>query len=234
MFIHPTQNRSLTPREAARVQSFPDWFRFPVARTHQFRLIGNAVPPLISEAVGLEVRTFLGQKPLSEPKRTRRAKRAPKRTRSARITNFIPTTRAEASVALQAVAYLDRRQLRASSRPEFLRGWLALLFLFPDLHPDNALDHGDVTAIWSSAQLALPGLEEFEARRFVRSGWPVALEEIGREARRRHDAAEISHAELYCTKAQRLGLQVQRAAAKKACRLTKPAQSRDRRKSYAR
>lgn len=53
MFIHPTQNRSLTPREAARIQSFPDWFEFPVARTHQFRVIGNAVPPLVSEAVGI-------------------------------------------------------------------------------------------------------------------------------------------------------------------------------------
>ncbi|PKN16222.1 MAG: hypothetical protein CVU66_01715 [Deltaproteobacteria bacterium HGW-Deltaproteobacteria-23] len=51
MFIHPTQNRSLTPREAARIQSFPDWFRFPDYRTQSFRMIGNAVPPLISEAV---------------------------------------------------------------------------------------------------------------------------------------------------------------------------------------
>ncbi len=49
MFIHPTQNRSLTPREAARVQSFPDWFRFPAARTHAFRLIGNAALPLVGE-----------------------------------------------------------------------------------------------------------------------------------------------------------------------------------------
>lgn len=43
MFIHPRQNRSLTPREAARVQSFPDWFQFPVARTHQFRTIGTSL-----------------------------------------------------------------------------------------------------------------------------------------------------------------------------------------------
>ena len=59
MFIHPTQNRSLTPREAARIQSFPDWFRFPEARTQAYRLIGNAVPPLVAEAVGLAARHFL-------------------------------------------------------------------------------------------------------------------------------------------------------------------------------
>ena len=58
MFVHPTQNRSLTPcstsraGQVARIQSFPDWFEFPIARTHQFRVIGNAVPPLVSEAVG--------------------------------------------------------------------------------------------------------------------------------------------------------------------------------------
>ena len=52
MFIHPTQNRSLTPREAARVQSIPDWFSFPVSRKYQFSLIGNAVPPLVGKALG--------------------------------------------------------------------------------------------------------------------------------------------------------------------------------------
>jgi DNA (cytosine-5)-methyltransferase 1 len=62
MFIHPSQNRSLTPREAARVQSFPDWYQFPVARTHQFRLIGNAVPPLVARAVGSAAMELLQRK----------------------------------------------------------------------------------------------------------------------------------------------------------------------------
>ena len=52
MYIHPTQTRSLTPREAARLQSFPDKFRFPVSMSSQFRLIGNAVPPLLAKRIG--------------------------------------------------------------------------------------------------------------------------------------------------------------------------------------
>lgn len=37
----------LTPRGAARIQSFPDWFVFPQAQTRAFHLIGNAVPRLV-------------------------------------------------------------------------------------------------------------------------------------------------------------------------------------------
>lgn len=62
MFIHPTQNRTLTVREAARIQGFPDWYRFFVARTHQFRLIGNAVSPLVSEAIGISFLEMLNKK----------------------------------------------------------------------------------------------------------------------------------------------------------------------------
>lgn len=51
-YIHPDQDRTLTVREAARVQTFPDHFRFAGSRSHQFAQIGNAVPPSVSEAIG--------------------------------------------------------------------------------------------------------------------------------------------------------------------------------------
>lgn len=47
-FIHPVENRTLSPREAARIQSFPDDFVFYGAKREISRQIGNAVPPKIS------------------------------------------------------------------------------------------------------------------------------------------------------------------------------------------
>lgn len=47
--VHPVLNRTLTVREAARIQTFPDWLRFVGTRQQQCTLVGNAVPPLLAE-----------------------------------------------------------------------------------------------------------------------------------------------------------------------------------------
>jgi DNA (cytosine-5)-methyltransferase 1 len=49
--IHPTANRVITPREAARLQGFPDWFQFAPSKWHSFRQIGNSVSPILAEII---------------------------------------------------------------------------------------------------------------------------------------------------------------------------------------
>ena len=61
--IHPVLDRALTPREAARLQSFPDWYIFegPYVKFHsdpeqdQYEQIGDAIPPLLGKVLGEEI-----------------------------------------------------------------------------------------------------------------------------------------------------------------------------------
>lgn len=68
-FIHPEIDRTISIREAARVQTFPDRFRFAGHPTTRFRQIGNAVPPLLARSIGVAVaESFLTQHCVSPEK----------------------------------------------------------------------------------------------------------------------------------------------------------------------
>ena len=193
MFIHPTQNRSLTAREAARIQSFPDWFEFPVSRTHQYRVIGNAVPPLVAEAVGLTVRSYL--------------EKVMTRKKSTRPESSSPVNEAEAvQLMLVLVDAGKEKRLQKLSENDFRRGWYAISFLFPGLHPDGALDHGKEIST-DSEMRTINGVNlEHLASFYLRSGWPVLLAPVAKEAWRRYEIGALKDDEFYCSEAAVAGM----------------------------
>ena len=60
--FHYKYNRIPTVRECARLQSFPDDFIFVGSKQHQYKQVGNAVPPLLGKAVALKIKEFLNGK----------------------------------------------------------------------------------------------------------------------------------------------------------------------------
>lgn len=59
MYIHPTQARGLSPREAARIQTFPDDFIFYGPQNSWYKQIGNAVPVKLAKTIGEEIAEYL-------------------------------------------------------------------------------------------------------------------------------------------------------------------------------
>jgi len=70
MYYHPTENRYLTTREAASLQSFPPEFEFIGSITSQWTQIGNAVPPLMAEAIGAAIKKMIKNKKIKKTKKT--------------------------------------------------------------------------------------------------------------------------------------------------------------------
>ena len=59
-FFHPTQDRVISVREAARIQSFPDKYVFYGNVTQQYEQVGNAVPPLLAKSIGNAINLMIG------------------------------------------------------------------------------------------------------------------------------------------------------------------------------
>ncbi|TFG45047.1 MAG: DNA cytosine methyltransferase [Candidatus Brocadiia bacterium] len=194
MFIHPTQNRSITPREAARIQSFPDWFRFPEARTNSFRLIGNAVPPLVAEAVGLGVSTYLNNGANVN------------KTSNLTCSIPIPMNMDEAIQWLLPLLDLDTHALRHIENERFSRGWAAISFLYPGLHPDGGLERGNVSHDIDENNCLGNVDPRLQGPYYEISGWPVVLVPVAEEAWRRFENKIFKYDDLYRCDAQREGM----------------------------
>ncbi len=61
MWIHPIKDRAVSIREAARLQTFPDSFRFFGSKDAQYQQVGNAVPPLLAKAIAKQILKYIAK-----------------------------------------------------------------------------------------------------------------------------------------------------------------------------
>ncbi|MBU3598801.1 DNA cytosine methyltransferase [Polynucleobacter bastaniensis] len=175
MFIHPTQNRSLTPRETARVQSFPDTFQFSGQRGNVYEQVGNAVPPLAGRAIGFAIKAYLKNNASSEAR--------PK---------FKDSEKTKAIKKLEVLTkslYLG--VLGKMTTMDFLATWNLVHIVHPTLHPETALDR--------TGEVHMPpfGTSDVLAPYYKRSGWPLALIPIAEEANTRYKNKELTEEDYY-------------------------------------
>ena len=75
-YYHPTEDRYLTAREAAKIQSFPNNFEFKGTLSAQWRQIGNAVPPVLAKELGKHILHFLEQNKITSVSQLRKINRS--------------------------------------------------------------------------------------------------------------------------------------------------------------
>lgn len=171
MFIHPTQVRSLTPREAARVQTFPDTFHFSHSRSHAFVQIGNAVPPIIGKRIGLGIIKFFAFAEGTSPQ--------------IKLTDSV-----KSRLISELEKFVNDSLLRALDQVEddALRTiWYKIHRVLPHLHPESALDNGKEISPIPNRNVSFC-LEPF----YLRSGWPIELVPVAVEANKRYKAGRFS------------------------------------------
>ena len=60
MWIHPELDRAISVREAARLQTFPDNFRFYGPKDSEYQQVGNAVPPMLARVITKQILKYIG------------------------------------------------------------------------------------------------------------------------------------------------------------------------------
>ena len=120
----------------------------------------------------------------------------------------LPTSLDEAvKWLLILVSASESNMLCHVSDEEFKRGWYSFGFLYPGLHPDNALEHGTKISNKIEKYSMLHKIEpRLLAPFYTESGWPVVLAPIAEEAWRRYEAGDLKDEEFYCSEAAIAGM----------------------------
>ncbi len=108
-YLHPTEDRNLTIRECARLQTFGDDFLFCGTAAEQMQLIGNAVPPLLARAVGASLLRDLRSVKTSTP--------------GGALLSFIPTLSVGCSPALKTISDLITDRYDATMKGRTFSLW---------------------------------------------------------------------------------------------------------------